>query len=37
MFTFNPELAMDDAYDEGDVAFDSYSVNEDEEDDAQVF
>jgi len=36
MFTFNPELAMDDAYEEGDEAFDSYCKNEDEDDDTQV-
>jgi hypothetical protein len=37
MFTFNPELAKDDAYDDGDEVFDSYSKNEEEEDDTQVF
>ena len=36
MFTFNPDLAKDDAYEEGDEAFDSYSKNEEEDDDAQV-
>lgn len=33
MFSFNPELAMNDAYEDGDEAFDSYSRNEDEEED----
>lgn len=36
MFSFNPELAMTDAYEDGDEAFDSYSRNEDEADDADV-
>lgn len=36
MFTFNPELAHDDAYDEGDEVFDSYSKNEEDDDDTQV-
>ncbi len=36
MFSFNPELAMTDAYDDGDEAFDSYSRNEEEDDDEQV-
>lgn len=36
MFSFNPELAMTDAFDDGDEAFESYSRNEDEEDDEEV-
>lgn len=36
MFSFNPELAMTDAYEDGDEAFDSYSRNEEEADDADV-
>lgn len=36
MFSFNPELANDDAYDDGDEAFDSYSRNDEEEDGVQV-
>lgn len=36
MFTFNPELAHDDMYDEGDEVFDSYSKNEEDDDDTQV-
>lgn len=36
MFSFNPELANTDAYDDGDEAFDSYSRNEEEDDDGQV-
>lgn len=31
MFTFNPELAQDSAYDEGEVAFDDYGRDSDEE------
>lgn len=31
MFTFNPELAQDSAYDEDEVAFDSYSRDDDDE------
>lgn len=31
MFTFNPELAQDSAYEEGEAAFDSYQREEDEE------
>lgn len=31
MFTFNPELAQDSAYEEGEAAFDSYSREEDED------
>ncbi|KAK7590648.1 hypothetical protein V9T40_002261 [Parthenolecanium corni] len=37
MFSFNPELAMTDAYEDGDEAFDSYSRNEEEADDADYF
>lgn len=36
MFSFNPELAMNDAYEDGDEAFDSYSRNDEEEDGVQV-
>lgn len=36
MFSFNPELAATDAYEEGDEAFDSYARNEDEEDNNEV-
>jgi len=32
MFSFNPELAVDNDMDDGDVAFDNYSMEEDEED-----
>lgn len=31
MFTFNPELAQDSVYDEGEVAFDSYNREDDDE------
>ncbi|XKL63175.1 hypothetical protein PGB90_005539 [Kerria lacca] len=37
MFSFNPELAMTDAFDDGDEAFESYSRNEDEEDDEEYY
>ena len=33
MFTFNPELAQDSAYDDGEAAFDSYEREEDEDGD----
>ncbi|XP_065211975.1 zinc finger CCCH domain-containing protein 15 homolog [Planococcus citri] len=37
MFSFNPELAMIDAYDDGDEAFDSYSRNDEEEEEGIRF
>lgn len=33
MFTFNPELATDNSYDEGEVAFDIYKRDDDDEED----
>ena len=39
MFFFNPDLAAADVYEDGDVAFDSYNLQEDEEEqnDVQVW
>lgn len=36
MFTFNPELAQDSAYEEGEAAFDSYQREEEDDDEAQI-